>query len=57
MLTGVGTALDAGDVGDACGSLAAFTHAVSAQSGKQIQPAQAVELGAAVARIRLVLSC
>jgi hypothetical protein len=56
-LTTARAALDAGGVGDACGSLAAFAHAISAQSDKNIEPEKAAELGAAATRIRWVLSC
>jgi hypothetical protein len=44
-------------VDDACETLAAFAHEVTAHSGKKLSVAQAVELLATAQRIRAVLAC
>jgi len=46
-----------GDVTDACQTLSAFIHHLSAQSGKSIPPADAATLIATAQRIKAVLGC
>src|SRR5207244_13108521 len=49
--------LAAGDLADACATLTAFVHKVSAQAGKSIPPHQAAALIATAQRIKAVLAC
>lgn len=56
-LAGVQSKLAAGQTVAACNMLNAFTHQVSAQSGKSISPSQADSLISEAIQIRAVLSC
>lgn len=51
------TALASGDVAEACGSLAAFSHYVDAQTGKKLTAAEAADLTAAIQEVRAELGC
>jgi hypothetical protein len=50
-------AVDEGDTKVACAMLASLANQVEAQSGKSITAAQAADLLADIARVRMVLSC
>jgi hypothetical protein len=56
-VTAVQSYLAVGDLADACSTLSAFVHQVSAQSDKSIPPGQAAALIATAQRIKAVLAC
>ncbi len=55
-MTAVQSYLAVGELADACSTLTAFVHQVSAQSGKSIPPGQAAALIAAAQRIKAELA-
>jgi streptogramin lyase len=51
------TALESGNLAEACATLGAFANEVAAQSGKRLTAAQAQQLVGSAARIRAVIDC
>ncbi|GCE19719.1 GH25 family lysozyme [Dictyobacter kobayashii] len=56
-LTAALSAVNAGNIPAACGSLTAFINQVNAQSGKKLTPRQATQLRMAAQQIKVVLAC